>query len=290
MIVWRDGDLVPGDSAVSAADRGFLVGDGAFETLLVQDGVAAFIAAHLGRLNAGAARLGMTLALDGESVRTAVDRLANADGVSGLAACRITVTRRGGARGLMPSPDAPTCITISLAQAAPPKRELALAVSSVARFSGAPTNKFKCIGAYGQNLLARLEAASAGADEAIMLNEFGRIACASAANTFLIAEKKIFTPSESEGAMPGIVRAILLEEAAALGTPVVIGPVTPELLEASTILLTNSLIGVARGCFDGGSRAGVLQVDDGGLEVQLASAYEARLQAEFSNERRGKLR
>ncbi len=276
MIVWRDGDFVPADEAVSAADRGYLVGDGVFETLLVDRGRPAFLGAHLTRLNRGARTLEIKIDLAETRVRAAIIGLSERLGLDGRAACRVTVSRVGGARGLAPSPDARSQAIISLQGAAPAKPLLTLIVAQARRLSSAPTNAFKCIGSYAPNLLARLAAARAGADEALLLNEHGRLACASAANVFLLTEQALISPPESEGAMPGVTRAILLAAAAEIGVATRVEPIEPSALGASGLMLTNSLIGVAN--------ASLLNAPEptGDLAMRLASAYDARLRAEFS--------
>ena len=48
-----------GSATISAADRGLLYGDGLFETLACRNGQPRFLSAHMDRLSAGCARLGM---------------------------------------------------------------------------------------------------------------------------------------------------------------------------------------------------------------------------------------
>ena len=276
MIVWRDGAFVDAASAVSASDRGFLIGDGVFETVLVERGRPAFFAAHLARLRRGASALGFDIAAGEAALRDAIEGLGVRGGVSGRAACRITATRVGGARGLVASPDARTQIIASLAPIAPARKNLSAVIAGARRLSSAPTNAFKCVGAYAANMLARAEAARAGADEAIMLNEQGRIACASSANLFLIEGEALVTPPESEGATPGVTRALLVEIAGALGVAMRIEPVDAARIAAAPLLFTNSLIGLLPGRLTGSA------AETARLAMRLGAAYEARLAAELS--------
>ncbi|MFN3958371.1 MAG: aminotransferase class IV [Parvularculaceae bacterium] len=275
MIVWRDGELVEAGGALSAADRGFLIGDGVFETLLVENGRPAFLGAHLARLRRGAAALEMDADLDEADLRRAFRDLAARIGGAGRAAGRITLSRVGGARGLLASPDARTQKLVTLAPLRAPPRDVRAVIAEGRRFSGAPTNGFKCVGAYAANMLARMEAARAGAGEAIMLNELGRVACASAANLFLIDGEALVTPPESEGAMPGVTRALLIALAQELGVEVQIRPIEASSLTGASLLFTNCLIGVAPGRI-GDSRP---QSD---LAMRLGAAYEEMVKSEFS--------
>lgn len=279
MIVWRDGDLMEADGAVSAADRGFLIGDGVFETLLVDGGRPAFLGAHLARLRRGLEALGFEAPVGEEALRAAIDALARRQGVDGRAACRITLTRVGGARGLVASAEARIQTLLSLSPFAAPRREATLLIAGARRHSASPTNGFKCVGAYAANMLARNEAARAGADEAVMLNEFGRVACASAANLFLIDGDALVTPPESEGAMPGVTRAALIEVARALGISLRIEAIEAAMLAGRPLLLTNSLIGVVP------ARVGSAPPAPD-LATRLGAAYEDRLLAELSERTR----
>lgn len=276
MIVWRDGSFIEADAAIAASDRGFLIGDGVFETVLVDNGKPAFLAAHLARLARGADALAIHHAVTESAVRSAIGGLAGRLGIAGRAACRITLTRVGGARGLAPSKEARAQLLITLQPAPPVPPHLHIIVAKARRFSGAATNGFKCIGAYAPHLLARLEAAHAGVDEALMLNEHGRLACASASNVFVLSVGILRTPPESEGAMPGVTRALLLQAAAAGGVETRIEPIGQDALASGTLLLTNSLIGVCLASAIDGTKASA------DLASRLASSYDAILIAENS--------
>jgi branched-subunit amino acid aminotransferase/4-amino-4-deoxychorismate lyase len=77
-----------------------------------------------------------------------------------------------------------------------------------------------------------------------MLNEHGRLASAAAANVFLIGKEGVATPAVAEGALPGIVRSLLLRHAAEAGVDIDERPIAPKELEDAEIFLTNSLIGL----------------------------------------------
>ena len=61
MSAWRDGEVLTGVAAELARDRGLLLGDGLFETLLVRDGAAPLLERHIERMRASAAVLGLTI-------------------------------------------------------------------------------------------------------------------------------------------------------------------------------------------------------------------------------------
>jgi len=277
VIVWRNGDYVDGASAIAATDRGWLIGDAAFETFLVERGRAAFLDRHLARLHRGAEILGIYVEIDARTIRGAVAGVARRNELLGRGACRLTLSRVGGQRGLAPSASARAQIVISMAPAVAYATPLRLIVSERRRWTRAATNAFKCAGAYAENMLARAEAAAAGAGEAVMLNEFNRVASLSAANIFVVREDRIDTPPESDGALPGVVRSVLLEEANRLGLGAREAPIAPENLSGAALLATNSIAGVTQSVLDGGDAAAHSILAD-----RLIDAYERRLAKEFS--------
>ncbi|MBS1748357.1 MAG: aminotransferase class IV [Bacteroidetes bacterium] len=82
-------------------------------------------------------------------------------------------------------------------------------------------------------------------DDCIILNQYGRIADATAANVFCIKEKIIYTPPLSEGGVSGVTRRFLLNELPIVGLKVEESPLSVENLEAADeIFLTNAIRGV----------------------------------------------
>lgn len=243
-------------------DRGFTLGDGLFETMLAEAGAIAELDAHLDRMAAGCTVLGLP-PLDRVLAEHAMRRaLAEAGLAHARAAVRLTLTAGSGGRGL----DRPAHVRPRLvATAAPapiPATPARLAIASVRRNDGSPAARLKTL-AYLDNVLARREAQAAGADEAVMLNTRGQLACAAAANLFWIANGRLFTPALDCGVLPGVVRGRVLVAAAELGTPVAEVAVGPEILaRAEAIFLTNSLIGLRPVAEVDGKRCGMSRLVD----------------------------
>jgi branched-subunit amino acid aminotransferase/4-amino-4-deoxychorismate lyase len=170
--------------------------------------------------------------------------LADAGLVEGRAAVRLTLTAGSGGRGLdRPEPAAPRLVATA-APAPPPMGPARLATASVRRNDGSPTARLKTL-AYLDNVLARREAREAGADEALMLNTRGQVACAAAANLFWIEGETLVTPALACGVLAGPTRARVLAAAAALGVRMRETAEGPEALaKAEGLFLTNALIGV----------------------------------------------
>jgi branched-subunit amino acid aminotransferase/4-amino-4-deoxychorismate lyase len=223
-------------------DRGLLLGDGLFETLLAVDGVLAAPGPHLDRMGAGCATLGLPPLDRSEAERLMGEALARLD--APRAAVRLTLTAGSGGRGL-DRPDAPQVRMFATAAPAPRPREPADLISSTVRRNDlSPASRLKTL-SYLDNVLARAEAQDSGVDEALMLNTRGDVACAAAANVFWLWGGRLYTPSLACGALAGTMRARVIDAAKAMGIEVVeTRSGVAELARAEAAFLTNSLIGV----------------------------------------------
>jgi branched-chain amino acid aminotransferase len=238
MLVHLNGELVAASEArLDPADRGLTLGDGLFETILARDSAPVRLAAHLARLEAGAAVLGMPVPISKAALTTAVEETLSANAIS-HGVLRLTLTRGPARRGLLP-PDRlrPTLlITAEAADGMPPSPVSAVIAASTRRNEHSPLCRCKCI-SYLDNVLARMEADKRGADEAILLNTAGGIAETAAANLFLVIDGRAVTPPVADGALPGIMRAEVIgrvgAEERSLGRE--------DLRRASEAFITNSL-------------------------------------------------
>jgi len=247
MRVWVNGDLRAAQGVVDARDRGFALGDGVFETLLAQGGQVADFSAHLRRLSDGAAFLGVPLRFDEARLRVAALETLAANGLTeARAAVRIVLSRGVGPRGLAPPVEADPVTLIGAAPApAPPEPDpgLQLRTVSIRRNPSSPTARFKTL-SYIDNVAALAEARAAGDDDALMLSTDGRVACAAAANVFVLSGSVLRTPRAADGALPGVVRKRLLALAPGLGLRAEERALMPADLGAGTVFLANSLIGL----------------------------------------------
>jgi branched-subunit amino acid aminotransferase/4-amino-4-deoxychorismate lyase len=226
-------------SVIPIDDRGFLLGDGLFETVLFKAGQPVLWDAHVARLIRGCAAIGLPLP-DAERLRTEARR-AVADRRLGAAraAVRLTWTAGSGGRGLIrPEPPTPR-LAVSAAASARAEAPATVVISAIRRNARSPSARLKSVN-YLDNVLARREAQEAGADEALLLNTAGHAACASAANLFWIADGRLYTPSLGCGVLDGVMRAQVIAAA-----PVEeVRANLDTLLKAEAAFLTNSLIGV----------------------------------------------
>jgi branched-chain amino acid aminotransferase/4-amino-4-deoxychorismate lyase len=223
-------------------DRGLLLGDGLFETVLGVDGRLVWLDAHLERLEKGCATLGLPAPDRAAATRLMGEALAGVQ--APRAAVRLTLTCGSGGRGLdRPVAPAPRLFATA-APSARPEAPARLVTAAVRRNETSPASRLKTL-SYLDNVLAREAAREAGADEALMLNTRGEAACAAAANIFWVDRGRLVTPAIACGALPGIMRAAVVAAARGLGLEVIEAHAPPQALAGSEgVFLTNSLIGV----------------------------------------------
>ena len=254
--VWVDGRLANGrEPHLSAFDRGFMLGDGVFETLRVRGAHPTELAEHLERLRRSATGLGIDLppdleAMVGDAIRTVIDA-EGLGGSTGDASVRITVSRGAFAsRGLLPSEEGvrPTIVVQAWPVVpAPPdhlERGLHLVSSSVRRDPENPLSSLKTT-SRADYVFARLEARRAGADDALFLTTDGFISEATTANVFVVRRGELATPSLASAVLPGTTRSWLLGWAANVGLEPIEGWLTVgDLAGADEAFLSSSVAGV----------------------------------------------
>ena len=93
--------------------------------------------------------------------------------------------------------------------------------------------------------MARMEAQSLNADDALLLNTRGEVAESAVSNIFMIKGEDLITPTIKSGILPGITREIVLSMALKLGLRPAEKRIRPaELKKADEVFLTNTLMEV----------------------------------------------
>jgi branched-chain amino acid aminotransferase len=238
-VFWYDGQLSEEPlHPFDLTDRGLTLGDGLFDTSLARHGKIFRRDAHLNRFKVGAAALSIPFEMN-EAAR-ALDALAASVGDG---AVRLTLTRGGGARGLR-IPDHPKPVLFGTASEGRGELIFAsfrLSATSIKRNETSPSSRIKTL-AYLDAILANREAQAKGADEALFENGSGTVACASTGNLFALFGTRLVTPPLADGALAGIMRALVLEHAKAAGLePVEESLPLSEWLKADAVFMTNSL-------------------------------------------------
>lgn len=246
-VLWLNGRVIAKKQAqLDPGDRGFLLGDGLFETLLAKNGRIEHLELHLRRLRNSAVMLGIPIKYDDEAITDGLDGLLVATTLSkGLSALRITVTRGAGQRGLLPPEVTEPCLMMTAVAYHPPREEsFAARIVAIRRNEGSPLSRIKSLN-YLDNVLALQEAVAAGADEALMRNNAGQICGGSRNNLFVVRAGQLITPPIADGVLDGVKRRIVLDCARNIGCPIREASLSPmDLLTVDEAFLTNSLMNI----------------------------------------------
>jgi branched-chain amino acid aminotransferase len=236
--VWHRDGLVKGEVSLSPFDRGLTLGDGVFETIAVTDSVALWRYEHVIRMGDAARTLG--IGFNADLIESAIDALTHR--VKGSHVLRLTLTRGDVARGLSSDGDKPVLIgTLQPFDPALRFAPVTLATVATRRNMHSVSSRLKTL-SYIDNILAAREAHALGAEDAVMLNTAGRVACCSIGNIFVETDDALLTPALSEGVLPGIIRGEVIRLAKLAGVKVREGKVTlTQLRDSRAVYVSNSL-------------------------------------------------
>ena len=237
--VWFNGALAGNTLEFDRGDRGLLLGDGLFETLLVLNRTPLWGNMHFARLEAAAGELG--IGFDRDVLDDALAEVLE-DAPQAHCVLRVTLTRGTSVRGLGANGGSPSLLlTLDPFDPAMMLKPVALATASVRRNGHAPSSRLKTL-SYIDNIAAAREAVAHGVEDALMLNTEGQAACSTIANLFLLKGTTLVTPARDQGILTGVTRQALVHAAPHLNLTVEERAVAPsELLEADAVFLTNSL-------------------------------------------------
>jgi len=222
MLIYLNGKLVPKEDAkVSVYDHGLLYGDGIFEGIRVYEGCIFRLTEHIDRLFESAKTLSLEIGMDHAQMMKATVETVAANGLRD-GYIRLVVSRGEGDLGIDPynCPKATLIIIVDSITLYPPEfyeTGIPLVTASTRRIPLECVDpRIKSLN-YLNNILAKIEARKAGVPEAIMLNLRGRVAECTADNIFMTKNGSLLTPRLTEGALPGVTRATVLELAKKAG-------------------------------------------------------------------------
>jgi branched-chain amino acid aminotransferase len=223
--IWINGSLFPRDQAkVSVFDSGFVLGDGVWEGLRVVGGRALFLAQHLDRLYEGARAILLDIGMSRAELSAAIDHTLRANQMRDGVHVRLMVTR-----GIKRTPyqDPRVCIGPATVVILPEFKtplpttiENGLKLFTVHVRRGAPDvqdpklnshSKLNCI-------TACIQAYTAGADEALMLDPHGFVATCNSTHFFIVRKGEVWT-STGEYCLGGITRGNVLKLCHEAGIP-----------------------------------------------------------------------
>ena len=270
-VLMLNGVLTPtAEAAVPVTDRALTHGLGLYETLKLVGGVPVFFAEHIARLDLGLGELGLERPFTVEDMAEQIRRLSEAGDVPD-GACRVLVTAG--------PPDGKPGLLIQTDKRRFPARPL-----RVISYLGVRVRAQLKAMTVMQSYLAQRAATAAGADDAILVDDEGRILEGATSNMFLVRGGGLVTPPAEGAILPGVLRAKVEELATANGIPVVeafarVADLRPD----DGMLLTSSVRGIVPvGSVDGRE----LLVPDalltrmrtlvGAAEADSAAAFRAR--------------
>jgi len=231
---------------VSVFDRGFLYGDGLFETMRAYSGKVFRLEDHLDRLFRSARGIELSFDYTREELKNIIGKIIEINSLS-EAYIRLTVSRGVSEPGLI-SKSRPSATLVIVARnfkpPSPSEYETGwrAIVVETRQNQSSPLSRLKSLN-FLNNILARREADTKRVEEGILLNTLGHVTEASTSNIFLANKDSIITPSEESGLLPGITRGVVLELAPNLGLKAYKRRVNlSHLMRAKEAFLTNSLI------------------------------------------------
>ncbi|MFH1776461.1 MAG: aminodeoxychorismate lyase [Candidatus Omnitrophota bacterium] len=248
-IFFLNGRFVPEEQAkVSVLERGFLYGDGVFETMRSYQGKIFRIDEHLSRLKDALDKLMITPSDDISQLKKNTFEVLHRNKLS-EAYMRINITR-----GLFMQPQEKTSkhiatmlILIRKFIPYPDKcyrQGIRAIIATTRQNENSPLANIKSLN-YLNNLMAKTEALRRGAQEAIMLNSKGLVCEGAISNIFIVKGKDLYTPAITTGCLNGITRNTVIEIARRKQILVKETDISIEQLSgADEIFITNSLMEV----------------------------------------------
>ena len=221
ILVWVNGDLLPRDRAVvSVFDSGFVLGDGVWEGLRVRRGHPAFVELHLDRLFEGAKAILLDIGMTREELTAALYETLRANDMRDGVHIRLMVTR-----GVKSTPYQDPRVTIGPAtvvivaehnEPSPAKLTEGITLFTTHVRRASPDTLDPKLNAHSKlnDITACIQAYTAGADEALMLDPHGFVATCNSTHFFIVAgsddEPEVLT-SDGRYTLAGITRANVLE-------------------------------------------------------------------------------
>jgi branched-chain amino acid aminotransferase group I len=223
IFVFVGGQIVRRDEAkVSVFDSAVQGGDAVWEGIRVYDGRIFQLDAHLDRLFASAKAMAFEGVPSRNAVKQAIFDTLKANGMRDETHIRLTLTR--GAKvtsGMDPRWNRSGCTLVVLAEWKPPvyPESIRLVTASIRRNSPQSIDSKIHHNNLINNILAKIEANVADADDALMLDSEGFLSETNATNVFLVKRGELLTP-HADYCLPGITRAEVIEIARSAGIAV----------------------------------------------------------------------
>jgi branched-chain amino acid aminotransferase len=224
-VTYVNGAFLPKEEAtISVYDHGYLYGDGIFEGIRAYAGRVFRLEQHLDRLYDSARYLMLDVPLSRDQMREAIIETVRRSGLRD-AYIRPVISRGMGDLGLDPRKckTATVVIIVDTIQLYPKEayeRGLRAVTATTRKIRpDALSPQAKTLN-YLNNIMARIEANQAGADEAIMLTGDGYVSECTADNFFIVRRGEVWTAPPFLGILKGVTREAVMGLARALEIPV----------------------------------------------------------------------
>ena len=209
----------PNDLSLPINERGLLLADGLFETVLILDGQPRLLADHLDRWHHSAALLGLAKPPDEATVEPLIHGAISRSGIS-CGALRLNWSRGSTGRGIaIPPAEASEAsrahrFWLQLSPHQPNFDPVRVIVSPTERRCATSVLSHCKTFAYGPSIQARRQAQAAGADDALLPSSCGELSCGTTTNLMVRSGSGSgsgsgtgwITPPLSSGCLPGIMR------------------------------------------------------------------------------------
>jgi branched-chain amino acid aminotransferase len=269
-LLHNDEILDAGSKMVSPGQVGLVNGWGVFSTIRVYDGVMFEWDRHWNRMKRDATRMHVPFPTDSKWLEDNLLRLVDANEALN-STLRVVIVRNQG--GMWEGPTAaarPFDVVAFTAEVNKWAPTMKLGVVPHGRHAQSEFAGTKYL-SWSENLTRYERAHQQGFDEVVLLNERGEVAECTSANIFAVFGHQVYTPPISSGCLPGITRAVLLEEIRVPGINIQERTLLPaDLQSADEVFLTST------------TREVLPVVSIQGLQLKGGRAIADRLQAAFS--------
>jgi len=240
-VAYVNGQIVPlSEAKISIFDRGFLYGDGLFETMRVYNHIPFLLDEHLKRLQSAAKSLKINTPDYEELVLAAASLIAESKVKDGI--LKIILTRGIGERGLGFTENMKSTLVAVITDGVPCTEEMykqgysAVFIRETRGFGYLKSLNFL------DNVVARVYADNCGVKEAFFVRD-GFVTEGTMSNVFAVREGVISTPSLRYGILPGITRRYVFELAKNQNIDIhEIDLTEEELKKANEVFISNSLL------------------------------------------------
>jgi branched-subunit amino acid aminotransferase/4-amino-4-deoxychorismate lyase len=224
------------------SDRGLLLGDGVFDTMLYKNNELIFYNDHYKRLKTAAKLLSFNFNLTNEQLKNIITNLIKKNNFQNKQiAIRTNITRGVSKRGLDfdKSHKVGIYIKLNLIPKSLFMKSIKLGIANIRRNSTSPISQNKTLN-YLDNVIEKNRAAKNGYEDAIFLNINEKVSCTTTSNIFYVQKNKIYTPPLKDGVLNGVMREQFLKKKIATTQTTSLN----NLLKSDYIFLTNSVFGI----------------------------------------------